>query len=217
MLVSNFETLISAYGIEEEDLNDHLEDHKMMKLSRENKLVRSKRHIEIIQYDRVLIQHECHMWLKNFITMAMLPKQLLLDVFDLRSVERSIIASLNINKKVFQLPRHSLCLNFSVSHYSEVRIVAQGFLQKLLIKAVPEGHSIIMDKLLGCLETKEGDPNSQLAKEASADEAKGSDQKKVNEERLKGALHILMEDRAVFFGAWKFMSRLLPALIRAQG
>ena len=74
-----------------------------------------------------------------------------------------------------------------------------------------------MDKLLGCLETKEGDTNSQLAKEPSADEAKGSDQKKVNEERLKGALHILMEDRAVFFGAWKFMSRLLPALIRAQG
>ena len=103
MLVSNFETLISAYGIEEEDLNDHLEDHKMMKLSRENKLVRSKRHIEIIQYDRVLIQHECHMWLKNFITMAMLPKQLLLDVFDLRSVERSKIAGLNINEKAYRL------------------------------------------------------------------------------------------------------------------
>ena len=117
MLVSNFETLISAYGIEEEDLNDHLEDHKMMKLSRENKLVRSKRHIEIIQYDRVLIQHECHMWLKNFITMAMLPKQLLLDVFDLRSVERSIIASLNINKKGIPSFNYLGILYVSISVY----------------------------------------------------------------------------------------------------
>ena len=60
-------------------------------------MVREKRHIDIIQYDRVLIQHECHMWLKNFITIKMLPKQLLLDVFDL-----------------------------SVSHYSDVRVVAQA-------------------------------------------------------------------------------------------
>ena len=135
-----------------------------MKLSRENKLIRSKRHIDIIQYDRVLIQHECHMWLKNFITINMLPKQLLLDVFDL-----------------------------SVSHYSDVRIFAQGLLQKLLIKSVPEGHSIVMDKLLACLtDTK-------------------------NEESFKGALHILMEDRAVYFGAWKFMAVLMPALIKAQG
>ena len=116
MLVSNFETLISAYGIEEEDLNDHLEDHKMMKLSRENKLVRSKRHIEIIQYDRVLIQHECHMWLKNFITMAMLPKQLLLDVFDLRSVERSKIAS-----RISRVSRLGLSDSASIFQYSESR------------------------------------------------------------------------------------------------
>ena len=127
-------------------------------------MVREKRHIDIIQYDRVLIQHECHMWLKNFITMKMLPKQLLLDVFDL-----------------------------SVSHYSDVRIVAQGVLSKLLMKSIPEGHLIIQEKLLACL----------------------TDTKK--EESFKGALHILMEDGAVFFGAWKFMAVLLPALIKAQG
>ena len=38
-----------------------------------------------------------------------------------------------------------------------------------------------------------------------------------NEESFKGALHILLEDRVCFFGVWKFMAALLPALIKAQG
>ena len=55
----------------------------MLKSRKENKLIRSKRHIEIVQYDRVLLQHKCHLWLKNY-SHTTVPQQLFLDIFDIR-------------------------------------------------------------------------------------------------------------------------------------
>ena len=127
-------------------------------------MVKNKRHLEVIHQDRVLLQHEYHLWLKNYISIEMIPEQMLLNIVEL-----------------------------SVSHYSAVRIMAQNLLNKLLLKTSPDGHAVVLDKVLECL--KPG----------------------TNEERFKGALYVLLDDSMGFFGLWKNLARVLPSLVRAQG
>ena len=63
----------------------------------------NKKHLWNIQMDRICVQHETHMWLKNYLTNETLPNQVVIDVF-----------------------------NLSVSHYSDVRSYAQELLFKII-------------------------------------------------------------------------------------
>ena len=133
-----------------------------------------------------------------------------LPVFKISKAIPRLLCYDNLQKPIVLI---KFCLAFSVSRYSDVRVVAQGFLQRLLFKCVPEGHTTILDRLVDCLEDEQNlqSNDNQLANATNPRLSKSG-----NIEKLKGVLHILMEDKGVFFGSWKFMSRLLPSLIRAQ-
>ena len=67
------ETLVFSFGQDEDDMGQHLEDHKNEKLHRLNKLVRGKRHLAGVHLDRVALQWETHVWLRNLLVMETLP------------------------------------------------------------------------------------------------------------------------------------------------
>ena len=79
------------------------QEHRTIKLHRVNKLVQSKKHLWNIHIDRICIQHETHIWLKNFLVLETLPEAVVRDIF-------------------------TLC----ISQYSEVRSYSQDLLFKIL-------------------------------------------------------------------------------------
>merc|ERR1719192_424448 len=96
-------------------MGQHLEDHKNEKLHRLNKLVRGKRHLAGVHLDRVALQWETHVWLRNLLVMETLP----VEVVD-----------------------HLMTM--STHRYSEVRIAAQDILlkvpQRLACLTNPQHH-----------------------------------------------------------------------------
>ena len=46
---------------------DHIEDHKREKLHREDRLIKNKQHLPSVHYERISIQWETHVWLKNIL------------------------------------------------------------------------------------------------------------------------------------------------------
>ena len=91
-------------------------------MHRINKLVSNKKHLWNIHVDRICIQHETHVWLKNFLVVETLPKEAIPNIFEL-----------------------------SVSHYSEVRCYAQELLFKVVSRVVPESHEIVIPLIADCL------------------------------------------------------------------
>ena len=115
---------------------------------------------------RILLQHENHIWIKNFLDIDKLPKQILQNVFAL-----------------------------SISHYGEVRSYAQDLLNKFLGRTPRESHSLLLNSIIDCLQ-----PSPDIS-----------------HQQFKGALYILYSDSKLgFFNNWQFLSKLMPALVKAQ-
>ena len=113
-MVAVYDVLLFCFGLDEDELNDHMEEHRTIKLHRVNKLVQNKKHLWNIHIDRICIQHETHIWLKNFLVSETLPDQVIRDIFQ-------------------------LC----ISNYSEVRSYAQDLLFKILNRVI-ESHQMIL-------------------------------------------------------------------------
>ena len=79
-VVSVYDVLLFSFGLDEDELNDHMEEHRTIKMHRLNRLVGSKKHLLNIHVDRVCIQHETHVWLKNFLVKETLPEQVSLQL-----------------------------------------------------------------------------------------------------------------------------------------
>ena len=129
-------------------------------------MIQSKRHLETVFIHRILLQHENHVWIKNFLDMDKLPRKILQNVFSL-----------------------------SISHYGEVRSYAQDLLNKFLGRTPRESHALLLDQIVDCLQ-----PSPE-----------------VTHQKFKGALYILYSDSKLgFFNNWRFLSVLVPALVKAQ-
>ncbi len=48
-------------------VRDHIEDHKRDKAHREDRLIKNKQHQPSVHYERISIQWETHIWLKNIL------------------------------------------------------------------------------------------------------------------------------------------------------
>ena len=118
-----YDMLLFSFGLDEDDIGDHIEDHKREKLHRENRLVRSKIHLPGVHIDRVCLQWETHLWLKNLLCLETLPRELMEDVLE-------------------------LCTH----RYSEVRIAAQELLLKMTARLGPASHSLVVPYLVKCLQ-----------------------------------------------------------------
>ena len=118
-----YDMLLFSYGQDEDDIGDHIEDHKREKLHRENRLVRSKKHLPGVHLDRVCLQWETHVWLKNLLCLETLPRALM--------------------EKVLELCTH---------RYSEVRIAAQELLLKMTARLGPACHGLVVPYLVQCLQ-----------------------------------------------------------------
>lgn len=132
-IITIYDVILLSFGLDEDDLNDHMEEHRTIKSHRLNRMVRSKRHLESVLVDRVMVQHETHLWLKNFLVLETLPEQTIFDIFTL-----------------------------STSHYSEVRTFAQDLMVKLMSRTAPESHNIILPKLIPLLQNDPNVSHQQL-------------------------------------------------------
>jgi proteasome activator subunit 4 len=121
-IVSVFDTLLFCYGADEDEIGDHLEDHKREKLHREDKLVRGKRHLPGVHLERVTLQWETQVWLRNLLVLESLPRATLQHIF-------------------------ALCIH----HYSEVRVVAQELFLKLVGRVGKACHPLVIPQLVSCL------------------------------------------------------------------
>ena len=77
-----------------------------------------------IHINRICIQHETHVWLKNFLVDETLPRPIVHSIFQL-----------------------------SVSNYSEVRSYAQDLLMKIVSRVIPESHEIIIPLIANSLKS----------------------------------------------------------------
>lgn len=57
-ILSVFDALLFCYGSDEDEIGDHLEEHKREKLHREDKLVRGKKHLAGVHLERITLQWE---------------------------------------------------------------------------------------------------------------------------------------------------------------
>jgi len=117
-----FDMLLFCYGMDEDEIGDHIEDHKREKLHREDKLVRGKKHLPSVHLERITLQWETQVWLKNLLVMESLPSTMLEHIF-------------------------GLCIHL----YSEVRVVAQELFLKLVGRVGKCCHPIVLPLLVGCL------------------------------------------------------------------
>jgi len=117
-----FDMLLFCYGMDEDEIGDHIEDHKREKLHREDKLVRGKKHLPSVHLERITLQWETHIWLKNLLVLESLPRNMLERIF-------------------------ALCIH----RYSEVRVVAQELFLKLVGRVGKTCHNIVLPLLLQCL------------------------------------------------------------------
>lgn len=118
-----YDTLLFSFGLDEDEIYEHMEEHRTLKNHRDNPLVKSKKHLESILIERILIQHESHLWLKSMVVEENLPKVVLLDLLEL-----------------------------SISLYSDVRSYSQDILYKILTRVPKFSHQVILPRLLECLQ-----------------------------------------------------------------
>ena len=114
-VIAVYDVVLFSFGLDEDELNDHMDEHRSVKLHRMNKLVGNKKHLWNIHIDRICVQHETQIWLKNFLVHETLPEQLQRDIYQ-------------------------LC----VSQYSEVRHAAQELLFKIVNRVVPESQDVLV-------------------------------------------------------------------------
>lgn len=185
------ETLVFSFGQDEDDMGQHLEDHKNEKLHRLNKLVRGKRHLAGVHLDRVALQWETHVWLRNLLVMETLP----VEVVDhlMTWVDKELT-------RIIVIVTTCACVSMSTHRYSEVRIAAQDILLKVLQRLGPVCHPLVLPQLVACL------TNTQHHHQDSEEV----------ESRLKGALYIIYAEKHLFFYSWEAASMLWPALVTAQ-
>lgn len=117
-----FDMLLFCYGMDEDEIGDHIEDHKREKQHREDKLVKGKKHLPSVHLERITLQWETHVWLKNLLVLESLPRSLLDHIF-------------------------ALCIH----RYSEVRVVAQELFLKLVGRVGKSCHNIVIPLLVQCL------------------------------------------------------------------
>uniref|UniRef100_A0A0K2T807 Proteasome activator complex subunit 4 n=1 Tax=Lepeophtheirus salmonis TaxID=72036 RepID=A0A0K2T807_LEPSM len=119
-IVSIFDSILFSFGLNEDDLDDQFEEHRTLKEHKKNHLVRSKKHLESVLLDRIVIQFRTFIWLKNIIDTQRTPPQIINDLFELATYR-----------------------------YSEVRIFAQELLNRLLFRPTTEKiHEMILDRLI---------------------------------------------------------------------
>ena len=162
-ILSVFDALLFCYGSDEDEIGDHLEEHKREKLHREDKLVRGKKHLPGVHLERITLQWETQVWLKNLLVLESLPEKTLHHIF-------------------------ALCIH----NYSEVRVIAQELLLKLVGRVGRSCHSLVLPLILQCL------------KEGVADDV------------LKGALYLINSEKHMFFYSWEAASQVWPALVTAM-
>ena len=121
-ILSVFDALLFCYGADEDEIGEHLEDHKREKLHREDKLVRGKRHLAGVHLERITLQWETQVWLKNLLVLESLSRSTLQHIF-------------------------SLCIH----QYSEVRLVAQELFLKLVGRVGKACHALVIPLLVQCL------------------------------------------------------------------
>jgi len=160
-----FDMLLFCYGMDEDEIGDHIEDHKREKLHREDKLVKGKKHLPSVHLERITLQWETQLWLKNLLVLESLPRSLLDHIF-------------------------ALCIHT----YSEVRVVAQELLMKLVGRVGKTCHNIVIPLLVQCL------VNSPTT----------------TDDTLKGALYLINSEKHMFFYSWEAASQIWPALVTAQ-
>ena len=160
-----FDMLLFCYGMDEYKMWDHSKNHKRMKLHREDKLVKGKKHLPCVHLDRITLQWEKQLLLKNRLVHESLPRSLLDHIF-------------------------ALCIHT----YSEVRVVAQELLIKLVGRVGKTCHNIVIPLLVQCL------VNSPTT----------------TDDTLKGALYLIKSEKHMFFYSWEAASQIWPALVTAQ-
>ena len=123
-LTTLYDTIFMSFGLDEDELSDHMEDFKTIKLHRMDKLVKSKRHLSCIHRERTEIQYELHLWVKTMVGEDVLPEDALDDIFEL-----------------------------ATSHYQDVRSYSQTLLHKILGRTDKTVQDYIVDKLVVLLKS----------------------------------------------------------------
>ena len=121
-----YDVLLFTYGFDEDELGDHIDEHKREKQHRADQLHRNKKHLPGVHLDRVLLQWETHLWLKNLLVMETMPVDMMNHVM-------------------------TLCLH----RYSEVRMAAQELMLKILARLGKVSHPMILPQILECLKQDE--------------------------------------------------------------
>ena len=146
-----YDVLLFSHGLDEDEIGDHIDDHKREKVHREDKLRRGKKHLPGVHLDRIALHWETHVWLKNLLVMETVPDEL-------------------VNKLLL------LC----TYRYSEVRVAAQELLIKVLARVGSCSHKQVLPYLVECLgqdvnAIKAGDTSmEQEAKEEAESRLKGA-------------------------------------------
>jgi len=160
-----FDMLLFCYGIDEDEIGDHIEDHKREKVHREDKLVRGKKHLAGVHFERIALQWESQLWLKNLLVLESLPREVLSQIM-------------------------SLCIH----RYSEVRMVAQELVMKMVGRVGQCCHSLLLPSIVEWL----------------------ADTPSTSDEVIKGALYLVNSEKHMFYYNWGAASQLWPALVTAQ-
>ena len=127
-LTSIIDTLVRSFGMDEDDLGDFIDEYKAIKAHRENKMIKSKCHLASVLYERISLQHETFVWLKNTqLTEVAVPHTTAIEDF-------------------FAL---------STSHYSDCRIYSQDLLLKTLSRCAPKTYKCLIPKLVKYLQSDE--------------------------------------------------------------
>ena len=121
-LIVLMDVLLMSFGLDEDDLYDHVDEYRVIKNHRLNRLVQGKRHFPSVLVERIQIQQETYVWMKYALTEESLPVDLLTDLVEL-----------------------------GISHYSDVRIYAQELLSKIIARTSPHSLRLILPRLIECL------------------------------------------------------------------
>ena len=121
-LIVIMDVLLMSFGLDEDDLYDHVDEYRVIKQHRLNRLVQGKCHFPSVLVERIQIQHETYVWMKYALTEESLPVDLLTDLVEL-----------------------------GISHYSDVRIYAQELLSKIIARTSPHSLRLILPRLVECL------------------------------------------------------------------
>jgi hypothetical protein len=126
-ILSIYDVMLFSYGMDEEDIGDHLEDQKRDKNHREDRLIREKKHLPSVILERICIQWETHVWLKNLLVIESLSERMFEDLF-------------------------SLC----VHQYSEIRILSQEILLKVVGRLGTDCFKLVVPRIVSCLQNTPG-------------------------------------------------------------